>query len=65
MEKTEKIIEELKVSIESLDNAIDEYSKNIMGYEETTPFDTIYEEYVSFLTNLKARLELALEIANS
>ena len=65
MEGTEKIVEELKVSIQSLDDAIDEYSKNIMGYDETAHMDTLYEEYVSFLTNLKARLELALEIANS
>ena len=50
--------------LKSVDNKIDEYSKSIFGYEETSDNDILFEEYVEFLNMIKSELEFQLEILN-
>ncbi len=57
-----KMHEELVRVMESLDDQIDEYSKNIMGYPETIFMDELYKEYVAFLTNLNERVKTIREM---
>jgi len=50
--------------LEAVDNKIDEYSKSIFGYEETSDNDMLFEEYVEFLNMIKSELEFQLELLN-
>lgn len=64
MESREVLKERINNLLNSVDQKIDEYSKSIFGYEETSDNDMLFEEYVEFLNMIKSELELQLELLN-